>query len=517
MRAGVFLRWVAHPLTVGATAVLLLNDHVFKQAWPGLVTGKLSDFAGLVVAPAVLGLLFGLFRAGQIGAAAATLLTGAGFTWVKLTGVGADVASAAWSVVNGPSVILADPGDLVALPALGLAWWVWRRTAAAPPLPDGLAHRLRVMLAVPFAVLAIAATSAPSVTLPSVDSVQVVGENVMIEADGRSYSSPSGVGDWTPLPETPLPDASSEQLPKRVPQVQACAPDDAARCYRVHGSGETSLDEWPPRSDRMLGVDETTDAGQTWHTAWEVPAARWSFVQRQHPFPGGVNRLEKLASVELAVRTVPGGHEVIVANGVEGLAVRGADGSWRRVPVVVTATGLDIRPAPITGFGQVIGDDINSAGLIILVALLIGMTVAACRARASLGQVITMLVAPVCVLVAALPLTGLMLFFTSSLGSSTGHWLVFTLCLTGAAIGLSMAQGVLRRSHTAIVGGAAVLTGLAFLGPVLGWTVGHPAEHGTAVELGLILVAGCVVLVVATGWWAGREADRRAAPVRSNT
>ena len=387
MRAGVFLRWVAHPLTVGATAVLLLNDHVFKQAWPGLVTGKLSDFAGLVVAPAVLGLLFGLFRAGQIGAAAATLLTGAGFTWVKLTGVGADVASAAWSVVNGPSVILADPGDLVALPALGLAWWVWRRTAAAPPLPDGLAHRLRVMLAVPFAVLAIAATSAPSVTLPSVDSVQVVGENVMIEADGRSYSSPSGVGDWTPLPETPLPDASSEQLPKRVPQVQACAPDDAARCYRVHGSGETSLDEWPPRSDRMLGVDETTDAGQTWHTAWEVPAARWSFVQRQHPFPGGVNRLEKLASVELAVRTVPGGHEVIVANGVEGLAVRGADGSWRRVPVVVAATGLDIRPAPITGFGQVIGDDINSAGLIILVALLIGMTVAACRARASLGQV----------------------------------------------------------------------------------------------------------------------------------
>ena len=34
--------------------LLALNDHVLKQAWPGWVTGKLSDVAGLVVAPAVL-------------------------------------------------------------------------------------------------------------------------------------------------------------------------------------------------------------------------------------------------------------------------------------------------------------------------------------------------------------------------------------------------------------------------------------------------------------------------------
>jgi len=85
MRTGVFLRWLAHPLTIVAIAVLLLNDHVFKQAWPGLVTGKLSDVAGLVVAPPVLGLLFGLFLADRIGAAAAVLVTGVGFALVKLT------------------------------------------------------------------------------------------------------------------------------------------------------------------------------------------------------------------------------------------------------------------------------------------------------------------------------------------------------------------------------------------------------------------------------------------------
>ena len=43
------LRALAHPGSVLALVVLVLNDHVLKQAWPGLVTGKLSDVAGLVV------------------------------------------------------------------------------------------------------------------------------------------------------------------------------------------------------------------------------------------------------------------------------------------------------------------------------------------------------------------------------------------------------------------------------------------------------------------------------------
>src|SRR3954467_10610855 len=115
MRTGVFLRWPAHPLLVGATAVLLLNDHVLKHVWPGLVTGKLSDVAGVVGPPWVLGLLWALSPARRTAAAAAVLVTGAGFALVKLTAAGAGVASAAWSVVNGPSVILADPTDRGAL------------------------------------------------------------------------------------------------------------------------------------------------------------------------------------------------------------------------------------------------------------------------------------------------------------------------------------------------------------------------------------------------------------------
>ncbi|MEU8379692.1 hypothetical protein, partial [Streptosporangium sp. NPDC048865] len=113
------LAWTGHPLTVIAVVILLLNDHLFKSLWPGPVTGKLSDVAGLIVAPPLLNLLIRR-------PCASILLTGAVFTLVKTTTVGAALASQAWTLVWGPSRVLADPVDLVALPALYVAWWTWR-------------------------------------------------------------------------------------------------------------------------------------------------------------------------------------------------------------------------------------------------------------------------------------------------------------------------------------------------------------------------------------------------------
>ena len=39
------LRWLGAPGTLVSLAVLAVNDHVLKQVWPGVVTGKLSDIA----------------------------------------------------------------------------------------------------------------------------------------------------------------------------------------------------------------------------------------------------------------------------------------------------------------------------------------------------------------------------------------------------------------------------------------------------------------------------------------
>jgi hypothetical protein len=51
------VRALVHPITLAALVVLVLNDHVLKACWPGVLTGKLSDIAGMILAPVVLAAL----------------------------------------------------------------------------------------------------------------------------------------------------------------------------------------------------------------------------------------------------------------------------------------------------------------------------------------------------------------------------------------------------------------------------------------------------------------------------
>ncbi len=139
-----------HPLALASLATLVVNDHVLKGAFPGLVTGKLSDIAGVVLLPLVLVAGWELVAAaigrdrspGRSALALAIVTTGVGFAVVKLAapaagafgwllGVVAWPAAAVVSFLTGsaviapsPAPIVVDPGDLIALPALAIAAWV---------------------------------------------------------------------------------------------------------------------------------------------------------------------------------------------------------------------------------------------------------------------------------------------------------------------------------------------------------------------------------------------------------
>lgn len=63
--------WLAQGWFFVAVATLVLNDHLLKQTWPGWFTGKLSDFAGLVVVGTLASVL--------LGARAGVVLAGIGF------------------------------------------------------------------------------------------------------------------------------------------------------------------------------------------------------------------------------------------------------------------------------------------------------------------------------------------------------------------------------------------------------------------------------------------------------
>ncbi len=139
-----------HPASIVALALLIANDHWMKSAWPGLITGKLSDVAGLVVTPLLLGALIevaisrrrSVYEPSAAAAILSTLTVGCGFTLaITLPAVG-DVyrtlmGALQWpfevlsppfgsTALSGPTPVqfAADPTDLLTLPALIIPLWV---------------------------------------------------------------------------------------------------------------------------------------------------------------------------------------------------------------------------------------------------------------------------------------------------------------------------------------------------------------------------------------------------------
>lgn len=133
------------PASLAAVLVLVLNDHVFKRACPGFITGKLSDCAGMVFFPLLL--TYAAVRlwpktAPQRWLGPTCVITAIGFTLVKCTSWGHDAYASVWGALQWPYWALRawwsgrltpalprvscarDISDLLALPCLLLAYWV---------------------------------------------------------------------------------------------------------------------------------------------------------------------------------------------------------------------------------------------------------------------------------------------------------------------------------------------------------------------------------------------------------
>ena len=124
-----------HPGALISVAVLVLNDHLLKGAFPSFVTGKLSDLAGLAFFPLFLqaGLEWLGAPVSRRVLAGACLATAAVFVGVKTVQAMHAVYEIGLGLLQFPFRALAggaggrvalqmDPTDLVAVPAVALAW-----------------------------------------------------------------------------------------------------------------------------------------------------------------------------------------------------------------------------------------------------------------------------------------------------------------------------------------------------------------------------------------------------------
>jgi hypothetical protein len=141
-----------------AIGILLLNDHVLKGLFPGPMTGKLSDFAGLYFFPLALTTAWemaleatGMRRGRSFGTlVAACGATATVFSLVKTDGTAATICGwilgfLQWGTVAPfrafggnpigapiPVTVVVDPSDLVALISVCLCMFVGYRSVFMP-------------------------------------------------------------------------------------------------------------------------------------------------------------------------------------------------------------------------------------------------------------------------------------------------------------------------------------------------------------------------------------------------
>jgi len=243
------MAWLARPWFFAAIGALLLNDHVLKGIWPGWVTGKLSDFAGLAVVSALLAVIF--------GAGAGTVLAGLGFVALKTVPGVAEMAS---PLLGGTT--LRDVTDLLALLILPL---VCRALTKDRP---GRPHGSRKVLQVLGLVLAVLATTATSkVEPPTTDLLENIGwsrdgsfyvEVNAVDDDQLHYMrSDDGGASWS---ASPPPDRlySSDNGVKGGNML--CADDGV--CYR---NSTRDLNALPEEYDALTTIERRTP-GEEWGT-----------------------------------------------------------------------------------------------------------------------------------------------------------------------------------------------------------------------------------------------------------
>ncbi len=149
---------ILHPVALTALVVLVVNDHILKDRYPGLATGKFSDFAGLALLPVLVVSTIELASRRRLSRRVLWLISSAvalGFVFAETTAFGSLLFEHGLGVAQFPVRLLlsgadsvapirhvADVADLIALPAAFIACLISRDAAVGSRESDH--HHLTV-------------------------------------------------------------------------------------------------------------------------------------------------------------------------------------------------------------------------------------------------------------------------------------------------------------------------------------------------------------------------------------
>lgn len=314
-------RWLGSPGFLACVAVLVLNDHLLKGAFPGWWTGKLSDVAGVLVAATVAGALIGPRRGISIVAAL--------FVMLKVVPGVAELVSPALG-----GVTRRDETDLIALVALLPLWYLltrfesrdaassatrsdsqWRefwaqcRTALSAGLP---------LVGVIVAAASATATScgpAPAVTEIAVDGgdmYALVTQGLTSAKWARSTDGGFSWQDTEPPAAAQGPERSPDSYRDPGPAGPLKACDSDGTCWRL-------------RDQRVI---ERGSESAGWVEEARLTDAEFSEITTGCA-GGSVGVLESIGAANGAA-----GREVVASLGADGALVRHGGGGWEQVEVL---------------------------------------------------------------------------------------------------------------------------------------------------------------------------------------
>lgn len=311
------LSLLANPLTMGSLALLLLNDHVLRRLWPSWWTGKLGDFAWLFFAPFALAAVIAwvlprrMKYHEQITFAAAFGLTGLTFGLIKMIPAVYIMAMRIFADAGMPLSLRRDPSDLLALPALAMACWLWWKTASLPviqprPLP------VRGLIALPLAaLLTIANSPAPELGIACIEAKP--DGSIVAGSSYFSYTSTDGGLSWGPT----VNNSRCEAWPGSISEADWTV---------VPGPSESVSYRFIPGR----GIEQSNDGGQTWQTGYALEplaeAQRTYFTRTSMGYP-------TFQQGPLAAAADPNSGNMLFGMGYEGVLIHTADGEWRWVTV----------------------------------------------------------------------------------------------------------------------------------------------------------------------------------------
>ena len=463
---------LSHPVTILSIFVLFFNDHFLRVVWPSWFTGKLGDLAWLYFMPFAAAVILSLMLPVSIrdhtkivGVLSFSLIGGLFVLGNTLPAVNLALMNGLERLISMPVQITRDPTDLIALPACVLGWLVWQRREPKISKTQNIGKAVVLLSAATFLTIANAPMPDHGIDCIRNEDDQIIASSFM----GNRFTSQDGGLSWVEIDRSTSRDDYGLICDYTSGGV-VVDPDNENVLYRK-GKGNS--------------IERSMDAGEHWEAIPDITLATQAEIAFQMSNKSPYFNYEP--GPYMAFRD-PKTDNLILAMGVEGVAVQAPSGEWHLVPIgKYSLTKLTPGMIPVLLNGEII--------LALDLALCIFCTLSLVKIRSWFRIVVMVL------------LWLLWLFIVSMHPAlNSGHILAIQsiFMIAAGVIGLILTIDSIFRVYREFSKGmvfqlawVSIGAPIIFLIPYVLWGINLIPEYSTSQSIGILWV----VIVLAVGIW----------------